>query len=194
MVQHWVFSFPLCIDAFAFTLTSSLVRPVTLLLTPSLARLLACALAHPLDHSFTHSLTHPPTHPLTRPVTHPLVHPPPHSSSPLLLTRSPHPPFTHQPPLTLGPAHRPAHPATHPVIQFDSLCLLSNPHSTLAQILKCKPCRALDGDVVAVELLPESQWKGERSSLPQADAESINGAEEEDEDDPEGGHIAQVRP
>ena len=56
-----------------------------------------------------------------------------------------------------------------------------------------KPCRALDGDVVAVELLPESQWKGERSSLPQADAESTNGADEEDEDDPEGGHIAQAR-
>lgn len=55
-------------------------------------------------------------------------------------------------------------------------------------------CRALDGDVVAVELLPESQWKGERSSLPQADAESTNGGDEEDGDDPEGGHIApQVR-
>ncbi|KAL3151102.1 hypothetical protein ABBQ38_012969 [Trebouxia sp. C0009 RCD-2024] len=55
--------------------------------------------------------------------------------------------------------------------------------------------RALDGDVVAVELLPESQWKGERSSLPQADAESTNGGDEEDGDDPEGGHIApQVAP
>lgn len=53
-------------------------------------------------------------------------------------------------------------------------------------------CRALDGDVVAVELLPESQWKGEKASLPQPDAESTTGGDEEDGDDPEGGHIAQV--
>ena len=53
-------------------------------------------------------------------------------------------------------------------------------------------CRALDGDVVAVELLPESQWRGASAHLPQADAESTTGVEEEDGDDPEGGHIAQV--
>ena len=47
--------------------------------------------------------------------------------------------------------------------------------------------------MVAVELLPEAQWKGERSSLPQADAESTTaGDDEEDGDDAEGGHIAQV--
>ncbi|DBA70092.1 TPA: hypothetical protein ACH3X2_012255 [Trebouxia sp. C0005] len=54
--------------------------------------------------------------------------------------------------------------------------------------------RALDGDVVAVELLPESQWRGASAHLPQADAESTTGVEEEDGDDPEGGHIAQVAP
>ncbi len=53
-------------------------------------------------------------------------------------------------------------------------------------------CRALDGDVVAVELLPESQWRGASAQLPQADAESTTRVEEEDGDDPEGGHIAQV--
>ena len=53
-------------------------------------------------------------------------------------------------------------------------------------------CRALDGDVVAVELLPESQWRGASAHLPQADAESTTGVDEEDGDDPEGGHIAQV--
>ncbi len=53
-------------------------------------------------------------------------------------------------------------------------------------------CRALDGDVVAVELLPESQWRGASAHLPQADAESTTGVEEEDGHDPEGGHIAQV--
>ncbi len=52
------------------------------------------------------------------------------------------------------------------------------------------PCRALDGDVVAVELLPESQWRGASAHLPQADAESTTGGDEEDGDDPEGGHIA----
>ena len=53
-------------------------------------------------------------------------------------------------------------------------------------------CRALDGDVVAVELLPESQWRGASSTLPQADAESATGGDDP-EDDPEGGHIAQVQ-
>ena len=52
-------------------------------------------------------------------------------------------------------------------------------------------CRALDGDVVAVELLPESQWRGASANLPQADAESATGGDDP-EDDPEGGHIAQV--
>lgn len=53
-------------------------------------------------------------------------------------------------------------------------------------------CRALDGDVVAVELLLESQWRGASAHLPQADAGSTTGVEEEDGDDPEGGRIAQV--
>ena len=53
-------------------------------------------------------------------------------------------------------------------------------------------CRALDGDVVAVELLPESQWRGASAHLPQADAESTTGGDEEDGADIEGGHIAQV--
>lgn len=52
-------------------------------------------------------------------------------------------------------------------------------------------CRALDGDVVAVELLPESQWRGASANLPQADAESATGGEDP-EDDAEGGHIAQA--
>ena len=54
------------------------------------------------------------------------------------------------------------------------------------------PCRALDGDVVAVELLPESQWRGASAHLPQADAESTTGGDEGDGEEPEGGHIAQV--
>lgn len=53
--------------------------------------------------------------------------------------------------------------------------------------------RALDGDVVAVELLPEAQWRGASAKLPQADADSTT-AGDDPEDDPEGGHIAQVCP
>ena len=46
---------------------------------------------------------------------------------------------------------------------------------------------------MAVELLPESQWRGASANLPQADAESTTGSpEEEDGEDDEGGHIAQV--
>lgn len=45
--------------------------------------------------------------------------------------------------------------------------------------------------MVAVELLPESQWRGASASLPQADAESATGGDDA-EDDAEGSHIAQV--
>ena len=55
-------------------------------------------------------------------------------------------------------------------------------------------CRAIDGDVVAVELLPEARWRGASTRLP-TPAESTTSnedAEEDDADEPEGGHIAQV--
>ena len=46
---------------------------------------------------------------------------------------------------------------------------------------------------MAVELLPESQWRGASANLPQAHAESTTGRPEEDDGhDEEGGHIAQV--
>ena len=55
-------------------------------------------------------------------------------------------------------------------------------------------CRAIDGDVVAVELLPEARWRGASTHLPTpAESTASNeDAEEGDADEPEGGHIAQV--
>eukprot|EP00891_Asterochloris_glomerata_P009424 jgi/Astpho2/9424/Aster-01685 len=56
--------------------------------------------------------------------------------------------------------------------------------------------RAIDGDVVAVELLPEASWRGASTHLP-TPAESTasnDDAEEDDADEPEGGHIAQTVP
>ena len=55
-------------------------------------------------------------------------------------------------------------------------------------------CRAIDGDVVAVELLPEARWRGASTRLPTpAESTASNeDAEEDDADEPEGGHIAQV--
>ena len=53
--------------------------------------------------------------------------------------------------------------------------------------------RALDGDSVVVELLPESQWRAPAKSLPTGAAAKAGDDGEGEEDDAEGGHIAQVR-
>ncbi|EFN55177.1 hypothetical protein CHLNCDRAFT_35599 [Chlorella variabilis] len=57
--------------------------------------------------------------------------------------------------------------------------------------------RAMEGDVVAVELLPEEQWRGPSNKLPSGaaaagDASTAAEAEEVAEEAPEGAHIAQA--
>lgn len=56
--------------------------------------------------------------------------------------------------------------------------------------------RAMEGDVVAVELLPEEQWRGPSNKLPTAKAggAEAGGEEEAAEEAPDGAHIAQVDP
>ncbi|KAL4428262.1 hypothetical protein ABPG75_002351 [Micractinium tetrahymenae] len=57
--------------------------------------------------------------------------------------------------------------------------------------------RAMEGDVVAVELLPEEQWRGPSNKLPTAKAEgagATGGGEDALEEVPDGAHIAQVDP
>ncbi|KAI3428619.1 hypothetical protein D9Q98_007442 [Chlorella vulgaris] len=59
--------------------------------------------------------------------------------------------------------------------------------------------RAMEGDIVAVELLPEDQWRGPSNKLPAGaaaggDAAAAADGDEEAEPAPEGAHIAQVDP
>ncbi len=65
----------------------------------------------------------------------------------------------------------------------------------------CFVHRALDGDAVAVELLPEAQWRAPSKVLPSAAAreQAADAAGSEANDaastdvEPDGGHIAQAR-
>ena len=72
-----------------------------------------------------------------------------------------------------------------------SLVLSTIPAAALSQTVHC---RAIDGDVVAIELLPEAKWHGASTCLPTPAESTASNQDVDDEDaiEEEGGHIAQV--
>ena len=76
------------------------------------------------------------------------------------------------------------------------ICSLQTPRTPEALLSRKPHSRALDGDAVAVELLPEAQWRAPSRVLPSVaareQAPEAAGAEDDADAEPDGGHIAQV--